>query len=250
MDVLPFWKGFLLVLMVTIFSLLILAAALAILVFFIRSSMRKYKYVDLAVFEWLQSHSNAFRNRVILLITFLGSHQFLIPANLALLGYFLFIRKYSWFSIRVATIALSSLALMLLLKYLFKRKRPLFPLLKAAKGLSFPSGHAITAVSFYGLIIYIIFHTMDNNLVKYILGTFFILLIILIGFSRIYLRVHYLSDVLAGFIVGILWLNISLAVLNILEDYITGSLISSSLLPSAFPCYHQSSDLKIGIYLL
>ena len=219
MNETPFWKGLVLVVAVTVFTIIIVAALLAILVYFIKKPVRKYKYIDLGVFQKLESQTSEVRNRFILFITFLGSHQFLIPANLLLLAYFIFIRKYSWFSIRVAVIALSSLALMLLLKSLFKRKRPLSPLLKAAKGLSFPSGHAITAVTFYGLVIYILDHIMGTGLAFYLLDGFFILLILMIAFSRIYLRVHYLSDVLAGLVIGTLWLLVSLKTLNILEDY-------------------------------
>ena len=219
MNETPFWKAFLLVVAVTVFTIIIVAALLAILVYFIKNPVRKYKYIDLGVFRKLENQTSAVRNKFILFITFLGSHQFLIPANLLLLGYFIFIRKYSWFSIRVAVIALSSLALMLLLKSLFKRKRPLSPLLKAAKGLSFPSGHAITAVTFYGLVIFILDHIMKPGLPFYILSALLVILIILIGFSRVYLRVHYLSDVLAGLVIGTLWLLVSLKTLNILEDY-------------------------------
>jgi len=109
---------------------------------------------------------------------------------------------------------------MLLLKQLFQRKRPLSPLLKAAKGLSFPSGHAIMAVTFYGLLIYILQHTITIGWLNWFLTIIVIVLILLIGFSRIYLRVHYASDVAAGFVIGLLWLLISLAVLKWLEGYI------------------------------
>jgi len=149
-----------------------------------------------------------------LAITFLGKHQFLIPANLLLIAYFLFFANRSSYSIRVAAIALSSLALMFILKYLFHRKRPLSPLLNAARGLSFPSGHAIMAVTFFGLLIYCIDHSVWPAALQFISIFFLVILIILIGFSRIYLRVHYASDVLAGFIIGVLWLLISLSVLN------------------------------------
>ena len=212
-----FWKGLLLVLLVTVVSIIILSGLLSILVFFIKERVRKFKWIDLKIFEKLAPHTGGIRNRIILFITWLGSHKFLIPANLLLIGYFLFIRKYSWFSIRVAVIALSSLALMLLLKSLFRRKRPLSPLIKAVKGLSFPSGHAITAVTFYGLVIYILSNLTSPGIVLYLLITFFVMLIIMIGFSRVYLRVHYPSDVLAGFIIGLMWLIISLETFNILE---------------------------------
>lgn len=109
---------------------------------------------------------------------------------------------------------------MVLLKQLFQRKRPLSPLLKAAKGLSFPSGHAIMAVTFYGLLIYILQHTIDINWLRILSTILIIILIFLIGFSRVYLRVHYASDVLGGFIIGSLWLLISLAVIKWLEGYV------------------------------
>jgi undecaprenyl-diphosphatase len=150
-------------------------------------------------------------------ITFLGKHQFLIPANLIVLFYFLLIRHHSWLSVQVAAISLSSLLLMLVLKKLFRRKRPLEPLLHAVRGLSFPSGHAIMSVSFFGLLIYIINNTVADSSVVTVLTVLLVILIFLIGFSRIYLRVHYASDVLSGFIIGTAWLLISLTILGKLE---------------------------------
>lgn len=150
-------------------------------------------------------------------ITFLGSHKFLISSNILLILYFIFIAHENWFSVRVITIALSSLVLMLLLKFLFQRQRPLSPLLKAVKGLSFPSGHSIMAVTFYGLLLYVIWGSLSNDLLKYSVSALLVLLILSIGYSRIYLRVHYASDVIAGFIIGFLWLMISLSVLDQLE---------------------------------
>ena len=159
-------------------------------------------------------------------ITFLGKHQFLIPANLVLIFYFLIVRHQNWFSISVGTIALSSLLLMFMLKALFQRKRPLAPLLNAAKGLSFSQvGMGIMAVTFFGLILYIILHTVDNSWLRWLLTLLILLLIMLIGFSRVYLRVHYASDVLAGFIIGVLWLFISLAVLDNIRE------IAMSIIP-------------------
>jgi len=196
------------------------SAIIALIVFSIRKPIRKHKPIDLAIFEKLKPTVNSINNRIMLFITFLGKHQFLIPANLILIFYFLLVNKQTWFSIRVITISISSLVLMLLLKQLFQRKRPLSPLLKAAKGLSFPSGHAIMAVTFYGLLVYILQHTVESDWLRILLTILLIILVILIGFSRIYLRVHYTSDVLGGFIIGLLWLLISLAVIKWLEGYV------------------------------
>ena len=214
-----FWEITTLIIAETILSLLVFAAAIAIIVFLLRKPMRKYKPIDLVIFDRIQPYTSPDKNKLMLFITFLGTHSFLIPANLLLIFYFLFARHQNWFSIRIVTIALSSLVLMFLLKYLFQRKRPLSPLLKAAKGLSFPSGHAIMAVTFYGLLLYILLHTIDIGWLKYLLAAVLVMLIVLIGYSRVYLRVHYASDVLAGFIIGFIWLLISLSVLNGLEKY-------------------------------
>jgi len=215
-----FWEIALLIIAEVLLSLLLFSAAIAILIFLVRRSMRKYKPVDIAIFEKIRPSINPARNKIMLFITFLGKHQFLIPANLFLIFYFLLITKQTWFSIRIVTIALSSLVLMFLLKHLFQRRRPLSPLLKAARGLSFPSGHAIMAVTFYGLLIYIVQHTIRLDGIKYLVTALLVLLIASIGYTRVYLRVHYASDVAAGFIIGFLWLIISLSVLKGIENYI------------------------------
>jgi len=201
-------------------SLLLFAGLIFLLVILIRKPIRKYKAIDLGIFEKIKPSVNTANNKLMLFITFLGSHKFLIPGNLLLIFYFLLITKKNWFSIRILTIAISSLLLMLLLKQLFQRKRPLSPLLKAAKGLSFPSGHAIMAITFYGLLIYIVQHTIPVEWLAVLLTALLIILIIWIGYSRVYLRVHYASDVAAGFIIGLCWLLISLAVINQLESHV------------------------------
>jgi undecaprenyl-diphosphatase len=215
------WEISMLIIAEVLLTLAVFSALIALLVFSIRKPIRRHKPIDLMIFDKIKPRVSNINNQVMLFITFLGKHQFLIPANLLLIFYFIVIKKQTWFSIRVITIAMSSLVLMLLLKQLFQRKRPLSPLLKAAKGLSFPSGHAIMAVTFYGLLIYILQHNIPVDWMRWIVTALMIALILMIGFSRIYLRVHYASDVLGGFIIGLFWLLISLAVLKWLEGYIT-----------------------------
>src|SRR5258707_9406433 len=214
-----FWKGAGIVTAEMLGAMAVFTFALAGIVFRIRPAMRRHKNLDLKIFDLVKTHTNERNTRIMSVVTVLAKHQFLIPANLSLIYYFLFIRKRTWFSIRVAAIALSSLGLMFLFKYLFKRKRPQPPLLKPAKGLSFPSGHAIMSVTFYGLLIYIIGQAQKNKPVKWSLIIPLLILVQLIGFSRVYLRVHYASDVAAGYIIGLLWLLISLDLLKRIEDY-------------------------------
>ena len=174
---------------------------------------------DEKAFDFLSRHVSESNNDIMQFFTFLGTHKFLIPANLVLIAYFLFINKHKWYSIKIPAIALSSLALMFGLKNLFDRPRPLIPLLEHARGLSFPSGHALMSVTFYGLLIHIVWKMRRNDPLKWPLTILLLLLILIIGFSRIYLRVHYASDVLAGYCVGLLWLVISIWALKQMEQY-------------------------------
>ena len=173
--------------------------------------------LDTNVFNYLQSHVSERNNDIMEFFTFLGTHNFLIPAKLSLITYFLFIKKHKWYSIKIPAIALSSLGLMFLLKGLFDRDRPSIPLLFHAKGLSFPSGHALMSVTFYGLFVYIIFKGVKNPILKWTLISLLICLIIIIGMSRVYLRVHYATDVIAGYCIGFLWLVFTVWMLNKLE---------------------------------
>lgn len=100
-----------------------------------------------------------------------------------------------------------------LFKVIIARPRPDINRLVDETGYSFPSGHAITSMAFYGYLIYLIYKYVDNRKIKIPLMIFLILLIPIIGLSRIYLGVHYTSDVLGGFLLGtvylILFINIS-----------------------------------------
>jgi membrane-associated phospholipid phosphatase len=215
-----FWAGLALlsVEMAIVVSLFI--CALVIFIFVTRRIFVLHRTgFDNRIFNYLSQHVTEQNNDIILFFTFLGSHQFLIPANLTLIGYFLLIRKHKWHSIKIPAIAISSLVLMFVLKRLFNRPRPDIPLLYEAKGLSFPSGHALMSVTFYGLLIYIVFKTYRDKDWKWIIISLLILLILIIGFTRVYLRVHYTTDVIAGYCIGFLWLVFAVWFLNRLEKY-------------------------------
>ncbi len=201
--------------LLVVFSLALIAfISIARMVF----SYQRHEFDD-HVFHFLSTNVNDVNTTVMQFFTFLGTHTFLIPANILLVCYCLFIRRHKWYSIKVPVVALSSLLLMTLLKLIFQRDRPLTPLLQAAKGFSFPSGHALMSITFYGLLIYMVWRSIKNKTLKWAMMIALFLLIISIGLSRVYLRVHYASDVLAGFCVGILWLIMSLWILMKIEKY-------------------------------
>jgi membrane-associated phospholipid phosphatase len=174
---------------------------------------------DFIVFDKLENFVSVPATSFMQFITFFGNHKFLIPANLVLIVYFLFIKKHRWYSIKVPVIAIGGVLLMFILKQLFNRSRPLVPLLEPVHGLSFPSGHALMSMSFYGLLIFLVWENVRNQYLKWSLMILLLIFIILIGFSRIYLRLHYFSDVIAGFAAGIIWLSLSIWVIRRIERY-------------------------------
>lgn len=96
----------------------------------------------------------------------------------------------------------------LLLKTLIQRPRPEGYRLVAESGFSFPSGHSMVAMAFYGLLIWMVWRYEKDALVRRLGVIGFGLVIVLVGLSRIYLGVHYASDVLAGFCASIAWLGV------------------------------------------
>lgn len=174
---------------------------------------------DLKAFAWADSFSSETFTRFMMIITFFASRNFITAASILLIIYFLFIRKHKWHSIRVPVIAVGSISLNLVLKYFFDRPRPLVPHLVESSGLSFPSGHAMISASFYGLLVYLVWRHVRKPLWRWLATFFLIIWILLIGFSRVYLHVHYATDVMAGFAAGLLWVIIAGFLLKKLEKY-------------------------------
>ncbi len=174
---------------------------------------------DSQVFEMVRPYISEANTQVVQVITFFGSGEFLVPANIVLALYFLFFKKHRWYSLRVPVVSLGSFIVMSLLKVFFGRLRPDDPVFKAASGLSFPSGHSMSAMTFYGLLIYLVWKYVENKTARWVLTFLLIIFIHLVGFSRIYLRVHYASDVMAGFSAGLVWLVLSLLTMHQVEKF-------------------------------
>ncbi len=104
-----------------------------------------------------------------------------------------------------------------ILKNIVQRPRPTQYRLINESGYSFPSGHSMASAAFYGFLIYLIYKRIKNKKIRNLLIIFLSILILLIGISRIYLGVHYTSDVLAGFLVSLSYLMIFT---NIIDNYI------------------------------
>lgn len=91
-----------------------------------------------------------------------------------------------------------------MLKKIIQRPRPVDALIPVG-GYSFPSGHAMSAVIFYSLILILFMHEIKNTKLRYVFLSTNILVILMVGLSRVMLKVHYVSDVLGAFVIGLLW---------------------------------------------
>jgi membrane-associated phospholipid phosphatase len=172
---------------------------------------------DTEVFFNIRPLISDLNTQVMRFITFFATHSFLIPANIFLGLYLLIILKHKWYALKVPVVSLGGYFVMAALKIFFSRPRPDDPVYEAARGFSYPSGHAMSAMTFYGFLIYLVWKNIDNLLLRWILIILLSAFIVMIGFSRIYLRVHYASDVLAGFSMGLIWLVISVWVMRKIE---------------------------------
>ncbi len=98
-------------------------------------------------------------------------------------------------------------------KYTFTRERPIGINLINVRGYSFPSGHSMLSVAFYGFLAYLALHGKGSRRKRLLIISAFALLTLIIGISRIYLGVHYASDVLAGFVLSLAYLILFVSLL-------------------------------------
>ena len=137
-------------------------------------------------------------------ITWLGEAKILIAISLLSV----FFLKNKKIAIAIAGNMIISAIINWGLKHIVQRARPDGYRLIDESGYSFPSGHAMTCTAFYGLIIYFIYKNVENKLLRNVLCIILSLLIVLLCCSRVYLGVHYASDVLAGLFIAIAYLII------------------------------------------
>lgn len=210
-------KNWLSILTIEFLFVLLLLFALIIFIYAIRMVfIKENSAFDENAFKAITPLINRGLTSFMVAVTFLGKHDLLIPLNFILIFFFIY-RKQKWFATRIAALSLSSVLLMFTLKLFFQRARPDLPVIGDVGGYSFPSGHALMSVVFYGLFIHMIWHEVKTKWFRIVLIVILSILIVLIAFSRVYLRVHYASDVIAGIAVGFIWLVLSLNIIQRIE---------------------------------
>lgn len=185
-------------------KIVILVISLSVFIFLLINVLcNNISDFDTSIYNAMMSFKSDYMTFIMKTITRFGDAEILILITVICL---IFIRNKKIGGSIV--INLASVALMNhVLKKIIQRPRP--PLefrMVEESSFSFPSGHAMASMAFYGLIIYFINKNMKNNKLKKVICIILSILIFLIGMSRIYLGVHYASDVIAGFAISMVYL--------------------------------------------
>lgn len=160
---------------------------------------------DSKIIQEVQSWINEDRTGRVVFLTGFGSVKFFTAATVLISLFLVVRRRYGWALFFVLVNGLGG-AFNSFLKGLFKRQRPdVLPLIEQG-GYSFPSGHSMGSFIFYGALSFMLFRLLKGKWKKTIAALLAGCMILLVGVSRIYLGVHYPSDVLAGFSIGAAWL--------------------------------------------
>lgn len=190
--------------------LLIIFVILTILVF-----TNNIKIFDSSIYKFLISFRNNYLDTFMKIIT-KSANTISIIIILAILVFIL--KKDDGYLLVMNTIFVVSANQ--ILKHILRRVRPDHLRLVKEKGFSYPSGHAMVCIAVYGILIYLVNKNIKNKPLKIILTILLSLLILLIGLSRIYVGVHYPSDVLSGYILATI---ITLLVIDYYNTHFRGN---------------------------
>jgi len=178
---------------------------------------KQFVTIDNTVAEMLYGFRTDFIARVFYILTQFGN-QYVIMLGVMILSVFFIIKKKSYVILGLMVSVAGSSLTVQLGKHIFKVGRPHQYSYYQMDSYSFPSGHATAAVAFYGVVFYLLIKNAKRLKSKFYLLIAGLILILTIGFSRMYLCEHYLSDVVGGYLLGFWWLLLSISILLWKED--------------------------------
>lgn len=172
-------------------------------------------YFDMSLLEWLHAHSSGVATDIFLTITAFGSP--LAITTIGLVMAVVLARRRAWVLFAVWLMALVGAGVLdKVLKQAVGRPRPRYAYALHTYGFGFPSGHAIASLITYGMVAHVLITLwIDRPIARRAVVLVAACLVLLIGVSRLYLGVHYLTDVIAGYAAGAVWLSACITGLNI-----------------------------------
>jgi undecaprenyl-diphosphatase len=178
--------------------------------------IEKRPLFDTLAFNYLRQWNTPAHTTIALVVTRGGSDALLIAIHLLIL-YYLLRNKYKRQAMQLVTVVSASFLWNWVLKHFFHRPRPLLAHLDYVISYSFPSGHTQATFTLCGILAYITWKTKWSVISKLAVIAALFLYACLIGISRVYLQVHFLSDVAAGACFALFWLAISAVVIKLTE---------------------------------
>jgi len=167
---------------------------------------------DKAIINWTQGFESDTLTSVMKVITFIGSSKgMIIVTLLAAIILFIFLghrRELILLVVSVGGVAVLNEGL----KMIYQRERPTLHRIIEETGFSFPSGHSMASFTLYAMLTYLLWRHIRSGRGRTIVLVVAAVVILMIGMSRIYLGVHYPSDVLGGYLISACWIALCIAV--------------------------------------
>lgn len=176
--------------------------------------------VDAAVLLWMNSHASPELTGLALDVTALGAGT-VVWLVVIVASVFLWVSRHRYSVLLLWVAIMGSGLINTIMKLFFERPRPqLFPWRVPYAGLSsFPSGHSMTSTVCYATLAFLIARLVDSRFLRRFVFGLAAVMVVLIGLSRMYLGVHYPTDVLAGFVMGLAWASFSALMIEALRYF-------------------------------
>lgn len=174
---------------------------------------------DTKVTQFVISYRNPFLTQYFRFVTEVGDlYGYLIVVVICFLISILVFKRWKYVAQTTLVLLLASVSNMILKRFI-DRARPGIEHLVSVETLSYPSGHAMSAMAFYGFVAYLFYRFKMNIVLKITAILLLIILILSIGISRIYLGVHFPSDILGGYIAGFIWVVFCVLIFDMIEIF-------------------------------
>lgn len=171
---------------------------------------------DRAITDYVISYRTPALTKYFTYVTHVGDVYGYLIVLAIFLSFSLILFKRWRYVVQASLVLALATASNLMLKRFVDRSRPGIEHLVSVETLSYPSGHAMSAMAFYGFLIYLMYTFNINKTAKFFLILLLALLILSIGISRIYLGVHYPSDIAGGFIAGFIWVVFCILIFDLI----------------------------------
>ncbi|MEZ4803482.1 MAG: phosphatase PAP2 family protein [Gelidibacter sp.] len=174
---------------------------------------------DRQITDYVISYRTPMLTHFFIVVTNIGDiYGYVIVVGLSILISRVFFKRWKQVAQITIVLLLASVSNMILKRFI-DRARPGIEHLVSVETLSYPSGHAMSAMAFYGFVIYLFYRFKMNRWLKYSVILVLLLLIFSIGISRIYLGVHFPSDIAGGYIAGFIWVVFCVIVFDVIEIF-------------------------------